>query len=513
MLILSLGSEYFLDAFHKMGHTVVVPPHQDGYPLDSLFNNLRDRPDLIVYTDHLGQHAWPEGLANIYGVPKVYYAVDSPINYWWQKHYARLFDYVFADQKPFARELTSQGIRSSWLPVGVDSKSYLPAEGESADKLFDFGFVGVVDAQSRPKRERLIGLLSQKYTLKSAGGRDASWVGPSESGLIYRQSKLALNENLFPGVTTRMLEAMASGAVLFTEKAGGDLGELFKAGEDFAWFEPPELLEAAATWLGDDKLRAKAAKRSQEKVFQSHDVSHRAETFFQAIEGLHAGFGRAEADSWDDEGQFLFLTALRWPRENGQARIIRAEKLFRRALDGQKISPAGLFTLGHIQRLKGNPQEAQKFLRLSHEAGEPRAALGLGIFHLALQDPVEAASWLQKFALSESFPALALDTLSFEAVKIIAARLLDLGEDACPGFSRAPHDPALWTALEFYQSAFNAQPQDAEAARALAGILFNRGAMSEAMSVAQKGLEHNPSDETLGAIFGEAGRASYLTVN
>ncbi|MDR2461209.1 MAG: glycosyltransferase [Deltaproteobacteria bacterium] len=515
MLILSLGSDYFHAAFHQLGHTVVIPPHQEGYPLDTLFNNLRDRPDIVVYTDHLGIHFWPDGISNIYGIPKVYYAVDTPINFWWQKHFAKLFDYVFVDQKPYVSKLNDLGVHSSWLPVGVNSNFYLPhADAESQEeKPYDFGFVGVVDGQRRPKRARLMNLLSQRYTIKTAGAREDGWIGPDESSQIYRKSKLALNENLFPGVTMRMLEAMASGSVLFTEKAGGDLGELFKAGEDFAWFEPKELLEAAELWLGDDKLRKRASKRALDKVHSYHDIVNRAESLFEGIKGLNPGSAHYDSKSWDSEAKMLFLTALRWPKEEGRARIQRSYKLFLKAEQEGVISPEGLFMLGQIERLKKNQESATAYLTRAYEAGEPKGALGMGILHLIMQKPQEASMWLGRFTDREDFPALKLDTLSFEAVKLIAAKLLSLGEDICPGFSRLPHDPAVWTAFEYYQSAFSTQPEDLEIARNLAGILLAHGATAEAMDIAQKALAHNPDDEVLGSIFTEAGRDSYITVN
>ncbi|MDR2352902.1 MAG: glycosyltransferase [Deltaproteobacteria bacterium] len=513
MLILSLGSDYFHDAFQKLGHSVLVPPHQEGFPLESLYNNLSDRPDLIVFTDNIGRHAWPEGLSKIYGIPKIYYAVDTPINFWWQKNYAQLFDHVFVDQLPYVSQLEALGIPATWLPVGVDTKSYLPQNKEEPEKLYDFGFVGVIDSQVRPKRDRLVNLISQHYTLKTMGGRESDWVGPDESSTIYRQSKLALNENLFPGVTMRMLEAMASGAVLFTEKAGGDLGEIFKPGEDFAWFEPHELLETAKLWLADKNLRKKTAKRALEKVEASHDIFNRAETLLTKIKNVHLDYAKKDEAAWDWEAKTLFLTALRWHKQDGQARLLRSEKLFRTAFSSSRISPEGLFMLGHIQRLKRNLDEAIHFLTLAYEAGEPRGALGLGIFNLGLQKPLEASQWLGKFTNITDFPALTMDTLHFEAVKLIAKRLMEIGEDLSPGFSRAPHDPALWTAFEYYLTVFNAVPGDLEITHNLLKILLKYGCMAEALDVTQKALEYNPEDDFLNSVFCEAGRASYLSIN
>jgi tetratricopeptide (TPR) repeat protein len=397
--------------------------------------------------------------------------------------------------------------------VGVDAKSYAPSPEESSKKIYDFGFVGVVDPERRAKRSRLIATLSRKYSLKTAGNHSDGWIGPNESSQIYRQSKLALNENLFPGVTLRMMEAMASGSVLFTEKAGGDLGELFKAGEDFAWFEPNELMEAAELWLSDSKLRQRAAKRAMEKVQSNHDISNRAETFLNIVNSVNPGKALYDNDALEEEGKHLFLTALRWPNESGQQRIMRAESKLKKAFERGTITPESLFMLGHIQRLRKKPIEAKTYLERAFEEGEPRGALGLGILSLHQGDPVNAREWLAKFTQNDSFPSLGMDTLSYEAAKLIGARLMELGDDVSPGFSRFNLDPAMWTAFEYYYSAFTGKSDDLELARPLAGLLLSRGAAAEAMDVAQKALESHPEDEVLGAVFSEAAKASYLTVN
>jgi tetratricopeptide (TPR) repeat protein len=168
---------------------------------------------------------------------------------------------------------------------------------------------------------------------------------------------------------------------------------------------------------------------------------------------------------------------------------------------------------GHIQRLRRNLDRAVSLLTRSFESGEPRGALGLGMLFLAQQKPKEAEARFSEFCRGGAFPTLAMDTLSVEACRILGDRLMELGQDVCPGFSRFPHDPAVWTAMEFYHSAFSARPEDAEAARALASLLMGRGATAEAMSVAQKGLEKNPGDPVLNSVFSEAGKASYLTLN
>ncbi len=513
MLILCLGSEYFHDAFTRLGHKVIAPPHEDGFPLNDLYHQISDRPDLLVYTDHLGTHAWPQGLDEL-DIPKVYYAVDTPINFWWQKHFSRLFDAVFVDQKPYAEKMSAGGVEAQWLPVAVNTRAYQGSESSRTDKIYDFGFIGVLDDKVRAKRSRLVKQLSGRFRLKTMGDRRDGWVGPDKSSAVYRQSRLILNENLFPGVTTRMLEAMASGSVLFTEKAGGDLGELFKPGEDFAWFEPHELFEAAEYWLGDEERLKKVAARALEKVLSRHDIMNRAETLLSTASALNLSQSPTGPPAWDATGRTLFLTALRWPAENGRERLTRAENLFLKAAEEGALSPEGKFMLGHIARMKGDPEKGSLWLIRAWEEGFKRAALGLGVLAMSTRRTHEAAKWFGDFSgLGSEFPAMTEGNLHFEAVLPLAAKLVEMNESITPGFNLMVHDPALWTAFEFYLAAHQARPQSLEVGRTLSAILLNAGAPAEAMDVAGATLEHHPQDEMLSQIYSQAARASYLSLN
>lgn len=512
MHILCLGSEYFHEPFARMGHKVIAPPHQDGFPLGDFYHMLVDRPDVLVYTDHLGTHAWPDGLEQL-DIPKIYYAVDTPINFWWQKHFAGLFDLCYVDQKPFVEKMAARNIDAHWLPVAVNTSAYQGPE-EAGGKIYDFGFVGVIDEKVRAKRSRLVKQLSGRFSLKAMGDRLEGWLGPEDSSSLYRQSRLILNENLFPGVTTRMFEAMASGTVLFTEKAGGDLGELFLPGEDFAWFEPQDLFEAAKYWLEDEEHLKKVAARALDKVRSFHDVNHRAETVLKAAAALNLSQAPSGPEAWDLTGRSLFLTALRWPGETGKERLLRAESLFLKAAEEGELSPEGKFMLGHISRLKGDPDRARLWLNRSWDEGFDRSALGLGVLAMGVQDTEEATRWFGAFTgLGSDFPELTPGVLHFEAVLPIAAKLTAMGEQVVPGFNLMPHDPALWNAFEYYLSAHQAHPENLEVGLALGSLLLTTGASAEAMEVAEATLKHNPQDETLSQIYSQAAKASYLSLN
>jgi tetratricopeptide (TPR) repeat protein len=250
-----------------------------------------------------------------------------------------------------------------------------------------------------------------------------------------------------------------------------------------------------------------------EKVVAAHDVNNRAETLFNAIKSVHYGRALVDREAWDHEGQALFLTALRWPQESGQARMIRAEKLLNKAEKAGTITPTALFMLGHVQRMRHNLEPAMEFLNRAYEAGEERGALSMGMLNLGLGKLEDSRHWLVKFTGDTTLGYPLKDTLPFEFVRAIARRLVELGEDVSPGFSRLRHDPAVWNALEFYQAAFSSRPYDLETAQELGALLLKHGASAEALDVVQKAMEHHPDDPELGAIYAQAGRASYVTLN
>lgn len=210
----------------------------------------------------------------------------------------------------------------------------------------------------------------------------------------------------------------------------------------------------------------------------------------------------------------MFLTAMRWPNEEGKNRISRAERLFMNAAEEGQLSAEGKFMLGHISRLKGDAEKAALWLSRAQDEGHARAALGLGVLNMGRRKLDEARKCFGEFTgLGAEFPELEEGLLHFEAALPIAARLMDLGEVITPGFNMLPHDPALWNAFEFYLSAHQARPGNLEVGRALSGLLLGSGAPAEAMNVAEAALKDNPEDEELSRIYSQAAQASYLSLN
>ena len=162
MKLLSLGNEYFRSALIRAGVEVVQAGPESGADLKidpdqvdlaALLERVSPPPDVLLLTDDLGRRVLPWGLERC-RLPKVYYAVDTPINFYWQRHLAGLFDLVVADQKDCALALSEQLSREViWLPVAIDPALY---QGPEEEEKNDFAFVGTLEPTIRPKRSGLV---------------------------------------------------------------------------------------------------------------------------------------------------------------------------------------------------------------------------------------------------------------------------------------------------------------------------------------------------------------------
>src|SRR5439155_753881 len=101
-----------------LGHEVIAAFEEypglaaAGVPFDVrvLWRCLPAPPDLLLVADMLGPQALPFGLEDV-PAPRLYYAIDVHVNFFWQRHYARLFDLVLV-----ATERIDNGLLDLFTP-------------------------------------------------------------------------------------------------------------------------------------------------------------------------------------------------------------------------------------------------------------------------------------------------------------------------------------------------------------------------------------------------------------
>lgn len=516
MHFLLLGSDYFREALQTLGCRTTwvgthvdcdLPPPENGYDLPAVIDSLPDRPDAVLLTDDLGRRIAPYNIQNV-DIPKIYYAVDSPINAFWQAHLVPLFDLILVDQQAEARRWAARAPgRVHWLPVAVDVKQY---QGPKEKKQFDLAFVGAINERVRPKRSRIIDMLAKRCRVVTAGARGEGFVHPKQAAKLYRQAHLVLNENLFDGVTTRMFEAAAAGGFLLTESPSTGLNDLFTPDLHYAAYGPADLVDRVDSLLADPGRLIQGAAAAREKAVAEHDITHRAadllRLFPTATRPISDPIG---ADL--GQGKALFWIAARWPRHDGARRMVLARRFLFKAHEGGGIDAAGLFHLGAAHRLLGEPMAADRFWRQAADAGEVRAIPALAFLHgpggsdlKRLAETVEAHG--------VAFPAgRAADGPLTPDQHLAVGRFLEsVGRDMTPGFARQHLDMSLFHGLEHYLAALAAQPGHAGAMKALGDLLARRGLWVEAHHVLSQAQSVRPTDPALAEAVRRAGRKAYL---
>ena len=530
MDFLLLGSNYFKHALQEMGHRAVwagddpacdlcLPAQKLDIPY--IISRLSCSPEAIILTDDLGRRVFPSGLEKT-SLLKVWYAVDGPLNFFWHKEYASLFDLVLVDQKDCAQKLFRlSAAKTCWLPVGIETELF---QGPAEEKIYDLAFVGAVNKNVRPKRHRIIKLLSERHSVRTAGGRQKEWVPPQAAARLYRQARMVLNENLFDGVTTRMLEGMASGTMLFTEAAANGLEDLFQPGQDLAAFGSCDLLEQAEYYLKNEEERERIAARGREKVMTAHHIRHRAEILLNLTAHARPGTGLQEGGLFfSQQGKVLFLAATRWPDQGSRNWIMRAETMLKRTKRLNQADKDALFFLGLIQTLRNNDTEARINLEDAASQGSFRARLTLGYLALNKRDRRRAGqSFRQAVRQAEGQASFESDPfrnmsdngdLSADQHHALGQLLEARGYDLTPGFSRLNLHMSMWNAFEHYYRAVTLDPYHLPALTRLGDLLMKYNANIEAYHFLARATEIDSVSIDLAQKANLAARRGYISVS
>ncbi len=474
--------------------------------------------DAVLLVDDLGGRVFPTGLVRC-PVPVIHYGLDAPINFWWQRHYAAACDLVLLDQKEPARRLAARGYAVHWLPVGIDPKQYQTAENASRPD-FDLGFVGVINDRVRPKRSRIVEFVSNRYRLRVAGGRQGAWVPVEEAARLYGRSKMVLNENLFPGLTTRVLEGMACGRPVLTEGGHGadGLGDHFLPDEDLITYGPLDLAAKLEFFLSDAAARDRIARQGRDKCLAGHTLQHRAARLVSLIEPLLGRPHRPAPDVHARLGRAYLQVRLRWPRRFGDRLLRRARLHLGRALAGGQALGRVHLDLATADLLEDRPETARVHLVAAAETEfAPRAQLYLGLLDLdqgrpgagrerllaaARAEPLAVAGEALREVAGEEWPSAA----GFTAVGRYF-HLKDMG--LTPGFMRRSAPFTCWRAMEWYQAALALAPGLVPALTGLADVLADCGAFTEAHEFYERAVSLRPRDAGLQESWQHAGRMGY----
>lgn len=525
MDLLLIGSDYFKPWLVKAGAKVrhlgngadcEIKADPNRVDLQAIISSLDQKPDLVLLTDDLGARVLPSGLERV-SIPKVYYGVDSPINLYWQKWLSGMFDVVCLDQRDQARGLAAElGREVSWLPVGVDPSLYI---GDEERPILDFAFVGTVEENVRPKRSAILSLLQERYSVELAGGRGGEWVGPQEAASLYQHSRLVLNENLFPGLTTRMLEVMAAGGCLFSEDTDNGVRDLFSPGVHYIAFDESNILDQADRYINNPAARSSIAKKGRELCRARHSIQTRTQSLLSLIQGLRQRAGRPDLNSlaWS-----YLLLGVRWPGPEAARRVIKAGLLFNEFLRHEPSSIPALTGAGLTLLARSKHAEALDLLQRMRKRIKRdfrlRLIQGYLLYDTGKIDQARA-SFTDAAKMADSKKRVGQGLLDsrvspgcYDFHLLWGLLLKDSGDGLCPGFDRSRLPMAFWGGAEHLRRAVELDPERIEALEHLARIMDQEGQFGFSHSLWRRAAVLAPGNKMIRDSYMQAARKGYIRI-
>ncbi|MBI2058306.1 MAG: glycosyltransferase [Nitrospirae bacterium] len=227
-------------------------------------------PEVLLFIERGVKHLWRD----MDRVPqlKAYYAVDSHLNFAWQRNYAPLFDVLFVAQKDYVEPFRQWGaVSASWLPLacsaGTDKDLGLPRD-------IDACFVGKLDPRIHPHRVAFLDRLKVRLN-----GSIRFVVDSGAYAETYNRSKIILNESVNRDLNQRTFEAMACGGMLLAEELENGQADLFEPGRDLVIYrhgDADQVAELIRYYLEHETDRAAIAEAGRRKVMERHTSDHRA---------------------------------------------------------------------------------------------------------------------------------------------------------------------------------------------------------------------------------------------
>ena len=257
-------------------------------------------PELFLWVDWSIQAISPD----IDRIPttKICYMIDTHLNPDSRIEIAKQFEFTFLAQRAQVPLFEQAGVQNvHWLPLACSPELHQVGEFE---RRYDFAYVGNPQNDPVDRRSRMLESLKRRFPKHYVG---KAW--PQDLARIYAQSKIVFNAAVNNDLNMRVFEAMASGALLITDRADG-LEDLFTDGEHLAIYRnDDDAGELIAKYLGDDAARLRIARAGQALVLSKHTYAKRCEKLLQTVLEALGYYGGISG-----EGRFNFGGYYRSPR-------------------------------------------------------------------------------------------------------------------------------------------------------------------------------------------------------
>lgn len=260
------------------------------------------RPDVIIQMEYLGRRIFLSGLSEL-DCPKIFWAVDSHLNLFWQRWYGRLFDVVLTPHKSLFDSLPPawrlEDVRSFSVP-GL-SRIWRPHDARS----HAVSFVARID-KNRPQRFRFAQLLEQRH------GVAPCTLSFQDMLDRFDDTRVIPNESICREFNFRVMEGASCGGCVLTEDIGDDLAANFEPGKEVLTYgHALELDELLSFLTGHPAITESIGKAAQQRVLNSHLLEHRSAHLMKMLPTLTA----KTRNSAESERIFL-LACVQWARSH-----------------------------------------------------------------------------------------------------------------------------------------------------------------------------------------------------
>lgn len=268
------------------------------------------QPDMIIQQETLGARVLLQGLED-FECPAVYWSIDTHLNFFWQRFYARNFDLVLTTQKSWAGRFQKMcGTSAAWLPWFGRNRAWTPWDKRDVE----VSFVGRI-TEHRVIRAWMADFLQKEYQADIR--ENMSFARMLDH---YSRTRFVPNESIAGEINFRLFEAACCGALVLNQKLMEDIQDLYEPGKEIVVFE--HVLELK-DWLDFLRKKPEAARqmafRAWNRTRQEHLPGHRVESLMQAALSCAAGSGKnseinlwlAVFELWDSGRMILPLERIR----------------------------------------------------------------------------------------------------------------------------------------------------------------------------------------------------------
>jgi hypothetical protein len=274
-------AKYFLTAFRKSGHDLLVCSDIPGSEVDRVVSGVIDvaallhfhrfDADAMIFFEGGSMRLLPD-TTTCPDLVTIWYAIDTHMDFAKHVRIGRLFDRTFVAQQEYVENLTAGGVlEAEWLPLAF-APDILPQDQPSRD--IDIAYVGSDNASLHPVRSAMLAALAEAFPAHRFGR-----AMPNEMGEIYSRAKIVFNRAVNNDVNMRVFEAMGSGAVLLTDQiVDNGMEVLFEEGTHYLTYRDRDhLLTIANNLLADAAQLRTIGEAARACVLEHHTYQHRAD--------------------------------------------------------------------------------------------------------------------------------------------------------------------------------------------------------------------------------------------